>query len=68
MPSQPELDQAAHIFIQGRVLPHQLREMRLYKLIGLELEALINEHEETMQIFTAMKTYWIAEIPWRRSL
>ena len=23
-------------------------EMRLYKLIGLELEALINEHEETM--------------------
>ena len=23
-------------------------EMRLYKLIGLEIEALINEHEETM--------------------
>ena len=23
-------------------------EMRLYKLIGLELEALINEHEETL--------------------
>ncbi len=43
---------------ESKIMAQQLRfterqanailEMRLYKLIGLELEALINEHEETM--------------------
>ncbi|MBD5461183.1 MAG: DNA topoisomerase 4 subunit A [Lachnospiraceae bacterium] len=43
---------------ESRIMAEQLKfterqanailEMRLYKLIGLELEALINEHEETM--------------------
>ena len=27
--------------------PYAILEMRLYKLIGLEIEALIKEHEET---------------------
>ncbi len=43
-------------------------EMRLYKLIGLELEALIKEHEETVAIYTGMKIFFREKIPWPRLL
>ena len=62
---------------ESRIMAQQLQfsdnqanailEMRLYKLIGLELEALIREHEETLANIV-MRIFLPEEIPWPRSL
>ena len=45
-PENPALWQSSSNLPKGRQMP--ILEMRLYKLIGLEIEALIKEHDETM--------------------
>lgn len=42
--------------------------MRLYKLIGLELEALIKEHEETVANIYRYEDILSRKIPWPRLL
>lgn len=41
-------------------------DMRLYKLIGLELEALVKEHEETMANIYRYEEILERRRPWRR--
>lgn len=42
-------------------------EMRLQKLIGLELEALLKDHDETLKISQNMRIFWEAARLWRKS-
>lgn len=41
-------------------------DMRLYKLIGLEIQALEAEYQETMKISLPTRIFWITMNPWRR--
>ena len=40
-------------------------DMRLYKLIGLEIEALQAEYQETMKNIALIKIFWKIMIPWQ---
>lgn len=41
-------------------------DMRLYKLIGLEIEALQAEYEQTMKILLFIRIFWIIMILWQK--